>query len=141
MVYVIFCLYPSLWYKHLYPQSHKNTFIVIENPWYLKEVYSKSKSFPFSHKKNFNPKVIIISKLFLTKLSPDTSDSSYVLDSLLKAKIFPCFSAGNSFLFFSRFWNVKLSNESHFISCCKFSCLKKANTIIFNFFVLYTVTV
>ena len=38
-------------------------------------------------------------KLFLIKLPADiTSDSSFVLDSLSKAKIFPNVSAGNSFL-------------------------------------------
>ena len=42
-------------------------------------------------------------KLFLTKLSADISDSSFVLDSLLKAKIFRNFSAGNSFLLYKRF--------------------------------------
>ena len=42
-------------------------------------------------------------KLFLIKLSADISDSSFVLDSLLKAKIFPNFSAGNIFYFLTDF--------------------------------------
>ena len=75
-------------------------------------------------------------KLFLIKLSADISDSSFALDSLSKAKLFPNFSACNSFLFFKRFWNVRLSDRCHFISYCKFSCLKKVNIIIFNFSVL-----
>ena len=37
------------------------------------------------------------------KLSADISDSSFLLDSVSKAKILPNFSAGNSFLFFNRF--------------------------------------
>ena len=40
-------LYPFLWYKYLYPQPHKNTFVATENPWYLNEVYLKSKNIPF----------------------------------------------------------------------------------------------
>ena len=47
---------------------------------------------------NFNPKVMY--KLLLIKLSADISDSSYFLDSLSKAKMFPNFSAGNGFIFF-----------------------------------------
>ena len=39
-------------------------------------------------------------KLFLIKLSAVVSDSSYFWDSLSKAKMFPNFSAGNSFIFF-----------------------------------------
>ena len=50
-------------------------------------------------------------KLFLIKLSADISDSSFVLDSLSKAKTFPNFSAGNSFLFFNRFQNVGFSER------------------------------
>ena len=73
------------------------------------------------------------SKLFLIKLSSDISDSSFVLDSLSKAELFPNFTAGDGFLFFKRFWNVRLSD---FISYCKFSCLKKINIIIFIFSVL-----
>ena len=42
-------------------------------------------------------------KLFLIKLSADISDGSFLLDSLLRAKIFPSFSAGNSFPFYKRF--------------------------------------
>ena len=38
-------------------------------------------------------------KLFLIKMSADISDSRLLLDSLSKAKIFPNFSWGNSFLF------------------------------------------
>ena len=53
-------------------------------------------------------------KLFLIKLPADISDSSFILDSLSKAKIFSNFSAGNSFLFFKRCWNVRLSNRCHF---------------------------
>ena len=54
-------------------------------------------------------------KLFLIKLSADISDSSFALDSLSKAKLFPNFSACNSFLFFKRFSNVRLSDRCHFI--------------------------
>ena len=46
----------------------------------------------------FNLKVIY--KLFLIKLSADINDSSFLLDSLSKIKIFPNFSAGNSFIIF-----------------------------------------
>ena len=56
-----------------------------------------------------------LSKLFLIKLSADISDSSFVLDSLLKTKIFSNFSAGNRFLFFKRVWNLRLSYRCHFI--------------------------
>ena len=72
-------------------------------------------------------------KLFLIKLSADISGSSFVLDPLWKAEIFPIFSAGNSFISFKRFWNVKFSDRCYFISYYKFSCLKKANiNIIFQ---------
>ena len=83
---------------------------------------------------NYFNKLVLINKLI--KLSADISDSSFLLDSLSKAKIFPNFSAGNSFLFFKRFWNVRLSDRCHFISYCKFSCLKKVSIIIFTFSVL-----
>ena len=96
--------------------------------------FFKSKNFPFRHKRNFNAEVTRI--IFSIKLSANISDNSFLLDSLSKAKIFPNFSAGNSFLFFKRFWNVRLSDRCHFISYCKFSCLKKVNIIIFNFSVL-----
>ena len=56
------------------------------------------KKFSFRHKRNLNPKVIVI-LIFLMKLFADISDSSFLLDSLLKAKIPPNFLAGNSFLF------------------------------------------
>ena len=36
-------------------------------------------------------------------MSADISDSSFLLDSLSKAQIFPNFSTDNSFLFFNRF--------------------------------------
>ena len=75
-------------------------------------------------------------KLFLIKLSVDMSDSSFFLDSLSKAKLFPIFSAGNSFLFFSRFWNVRFSGRCHFIVTVFVLEMKKANTAIFNFSVL-----
>ena len=55
-------------------------------------------------------------KLFLIKLPADiTSDSSFVLDSLSKAKMFPNVSAANSFLFFERVWNVRRSDRCYFI--------------------------
>ena len=41
-----------------------------------------------------------IYNLFLIKLSADISDSSFLLDSLSKAKIFPNVSGGTSVLFF-----------------------------------------
>ena len=76
-------------------------------------------------------------KLFLIKLFSDISDSSFLLDSWSKAKIFPNFSTGNSFLHpRSQIWIARLSDRCHFISYCKFSCLKKANAIIFKFSVL-----
>ena len=73
-------------------------------------------------------------KLFLIKLSADISDSSFVLDSLLKATIFSNFSAGNSFLFFEKILKCKTFLQMSFY--CKFSCLKKADTVIFNFSLL-----
>ena len=54
-------------------------------------------------------------KLFSIKLSTDISDSNFVLDSFSKTKTFLNFSAGNSFLFFKRFWNARLSKRCHFI--------------------------
>ena len=75
-----------------------------------------------------------LSKLFLVKLSADIRDSSFVLDSLLKATIFSNFSAGNSFLFFEKILKCKTFLQMSFY--CKFSCLKKADTVIFNFSLL-----
>ena len=72
-----------------------------------------------------------IYKLFLIKLFADISDSSFFLDSLSKAEIFPKFSSGNSFLFFKRFWNVRFCDRSHFILTLFLH--EKANTVIFNF--------
>ena len=36
-------------------------------------------------------------------MTADINDSSFVLDSLLKTRVFPNFSAGNTFLFVKRF--------------------------------------
>ena len=120
------CLYPSLWYKHLYSQFH-NTFIAIENPQYHYEVFLKWKSFPFNRKRNFNPNVIIWITFNKTVCWYRVRDSSFLLDFLSKAKIFPNFSASNKW---ETFWQMS------FYRFCKFSCLKKVNTIIFNFPVL-----
>ena len=140
-MYGNFCLCPSLWYKHLYPQSHiyYNTFIRIHLlQLKIQNIWMKF----FWNQKVFHLVIKEIStlkswyQLLLIKLCADISDSSFVLDSLSKAELFPNFSTGNSFLFFKRFWNVRLSGRYHFISYYKFSCLKKANIIIFNFSVL-----
>ena len=48
-------------------------------------------------------------------MTADISDSSFVLDSLLKTRVFPNFSAGNTFLFVKRFGDVKLSDRWYFI--------------------------
>ena len=61
--------------------------------------------------------IYIYINLFLIRLSAESADISYtsfLSDSLSKAKIFPSFpsfSAGNSFLFFNRFWNVRFSDK------------------------------
>ena len=52
--------------KHLYSQTHKNTFITTENPKYLNEFFLISKNFLFGPKINFNPKVIYY--IFLMKM-------------------------------------------------------------------------
>ena len=70
------------------------------------------KFFIYRHKRDFNPKVIC--KLFLIELSAGIRDSSFLLESLSKAKIFPNFSAGNLF-FFNRFWNERFSDRCRII--------------------------
>ena len=62
----------------------------------------KSEIFLFMHKSKFNPKVIY--KLCLIKLSADLSDKTFFSIICEKSKCFPNFSAGNSFLFFTKFW-------------------------------------
>ena len=50
------------------------------------------------------------------KLSADISDSSFLLGSLSKGKMFSNFSAGSSFLSCISFLsNVRLSDRCHFI--------------------------
>ena len=73
-------------------------------------------------------------ELSLLKLFADICDSSFLLDYLSKANLFPNFSAGNSELFFNRFWNVRFSDRWHFIVTVFF--LKKTNAAISNFSVL-----
>ena len=51
------CTYP---YKHLYPQSYKDAFIATNNPYNLNEVFLKSESLSFRHKRNFNPKFLYV---------------------------------------------------------------------------------
>ena len=80
-----------------------------------------------------------IYNLFLIKLSADISHSSFLLDSLSKAKIFPNFSAGNSFLFINRFWNVIVSDKRHFI--VKVFFLKKEPIELFSIFLFYHIKI
>ena len=123
-----FCLYPSLWYKHLYSQSLQ----------YLNGISLKSETFPFRHKKSFNTKVIYI-LLFLIRSSADIRVHSFLSNSLSEAittwqvsvfgiilvrmredagqnnceywhfftqcMLFQNFSAHNNVICFSRFWN------------------------------------
>ena len=89
--------------KHFYSQPQKNTFTATEihNFWILFEI----KTF---HENISTLKFIYIYKLYLIKLSVAISDSSFILDSLSKAKMFPSFSEGNTFLFFDRFLKCKI---------------------------------
>ena len=69
----------------------------------------KPKNFPFKDYIYICIYIYIYINLFLIRLSAESADISYtsfLSDSLSKAKIFPSFpsfSAGNSFLFFNRF--------------------------------------
>ena len=65
------------------------------------EFFLNSESFPFRHKRNFNPKVIY--ELFSVKTSADVIYSSSLVDSLLKTSICSNFSVVNSFLFLTDF--------------------------------------
>ena len=49
--------------------------------------------------------------IFLKKLSANISDSSFLLDSLSKAKILPNFSTGENFRVFNTFWNKRFSKR------------------------------
>ena len=62
----------------------------------------------FWNQKIFHLYVYII---FLKKLSANISDSSFLLDSLSKAKIFLNFSTGENFRIFNRFWNKRFSKR------------------------------
>ena len=112
-MYSNFHMYPSLWYKRRYPQSHKNTFTTTETSLYLNKFFLNKKGFHLAMKEISNLKSLC--KLFLIKVTADISDSSFVLDSLLKTRVFPNFSAGNTFLFVKRFGDVKLSDRWYFI--------------------------
>ena len=65
------------------------------------EFFLNSESFPFRHKRNFDPKFIY--ELFSVKTSADIIYSSSLVDSLLKTSIFSNFSVVNSFLFLTDF--------------------------------------
>ena len=80
---------------------------------------------------NYYNKLVLINKLM--KLSADISDSSFLLDSLSKAKIYLNFATGSGFLFFKRFWKGFLADV---ILLQQFSCSKKSQCSYFNFFVL-----
>ena len=47
--------------------------------------------------------------------SADISVSSFLLDSFSTGEIFANLSAGNSFLVFNRFWNVRFSDRCNLI--------------------------
>ena len=100
--------------------------------------FLKSKSFPFSLAIKEIPTLKSLYKLFLIKLSANISDSSFVLDSLLKAKISPDFSAGNSFLFFKRYWNLSLSDRCHFV--VSLPAWKKPKQL-FSIFLFYSIKI
>ena len=77
--------------------------------------FSWNQKFIFVHKRNFNPKVIIIF---------NKPVCWYNL-------IFPNFSAGNSVIFLTDFEMCTISWQMSFYS--KFSCLKRANTAVSKF--------
>ena len=72
------------------------------------------------------------------KLSVDITDSSCDLDSLSRSKLFSSYSAGNSFLFFKRVWNVRLSDRCCFI--VNFLAWEKPMQL-FSIFLFYSVKI
>ena len=82
------------------------------------------------------PTLKLLYESFLIKLSADISHNSFVLGSLLKTNIFPKFLAGNSFLFFKRLWNIRLSDRCHFF--VNFLAWKKPLQL-FSIFLFYCI--
>ena len=115
-------------------KPHKNIFIATENlyPWHLTEVFLKSKLIFFRNKRNFNPKVI----LFLIKLL--IFDSSFLLHSFSKAKIFLNFSTGKSLLFFNR---LKCKIFRHMPFYCNSFLAGKKSKQLFSIFLFYHIKI
>ena len=67
--------------------------------------------------------------LFLTKLSADVRVSSFLSDSLSKAKVFQSISAGNKFYLFHRFWYVKFSDKFHLFILITLYLLEKSHIL------------
>ena len=132
-MYLNFCLYPPLWYKHLYSLTRIRLLQLKISYIWLKFFWNQ-KVFHFGKNEILTLKSLY--ELFLIKLSPDISYSSFVLDSLSKAKIFRNFAASNTFLLFKRFWNVRLSDRCHFIA--SFLAWKKRIQLflIFPFYII-----
>ena len=133
-IYSNFCTYTSLWYKHFYQNLRRIHLLQLK----IHNIWIKF----FWNQKNFHLSIKEIStlkynKLFSIKLSSDIGDSSFLLDSLSKAKIFSNFSVGNSFLFLNWFWNVTYSDRCHFI-VLPVCLLEKINTVIFKYFYFTT---
>ena len=136
-MYVNFCLYPYPCGTSIFTHSLTRTHLL------QLKIHNIRMKF-FWNQKIFRLAIKEIStlrslyKLFSIKLSADISDSSFVLDSLSKAKTFPNFSASNSFLIFKRFWNVRLSDRCHFI--VSFLVWKKP-VQLFSIFLFYSIKV